>query len=89
MKANEAPEKIYMTPSFGEPDNVLLASFSKSHLNFHRDIEYTRTDAFIEKALAYLNSKFYFHNAFYGVVSTDFSAMEELFEDFKNYIKGE
>jgi len=85
----KAPEKIYMTPSFGEPDNVLLASFSKSHLNFHRDIEYTRTDAFIEKALAYLNSKFYFHNAFYGVVSTDFSAMEELFEDFKNYIKGE
>ena len=50
MKAN-APEKIYMTPSFGEPDNVLLASFSKSHLNFHRDIEYVRTDAFIEKAL--------------------------------------
>ena len=89
MKANEAPEKIYMTPSFGEPDNVLLASFSKSHLNFHRDIEYTRTDAFIEKALTYLNSKFYFHNAFYGVVSTDFNAMKELFEDFKKYMKGE
>ena len=89
MKVNEAPEKIYMTPSFGEPDNVLLASFSKSHLNFHRDIEYTRTDAFIEKALAYLNSKFYFHNAFYGVVSTDFNAMKELFEDFKKYMKGE
>ena len=47
----KAPEKIYMTPSFGEPDNVLLASFSKSHLNFNRDVEYTRTDAFIEKAL--------------------------------------
>lgn len=46
----EAPEKIYMTPSFGEPDNVLLASFSKSHLEYHIDIEYTRTDAFIEKA---------------------------------------
>lgn len=39
-----------MTPSFGEPDNVLLASFSKSHLNYHRDIEYIRTDTFIEKA---------------------------------------
>ena len=49
MKANEAPEKIYMTPSFGEPDNILLASFSKSHLNFHRDIEYIRTDSFTEK----------------------------------------
>jgi hypothetical protein len=51
MEANKAPEKIYMTPCFGEPNNVLLASFSKSHLNFHKDIEYTRTDAFIEKAL--------------------------------------
>jgi len=55
----------------------------------NESVEYTQTDAFIEKALAYLNSKFYFHNAFYGVVSTDFSAMEELFEDFKNYMKGE
>ena len=52
-------------------------------------IEYIRTDAFIEKALAYLNSKFYFHNAFYGIVSTDFSAMEELFEDFENYMREE
>ena len=55
MKANEAPEKIYMTPSFGEPDNVLLASFSKSHLDFHRDIEYVRTDAFIEKSCEFIN----------------------------------
>jgi len=52
MNAN-APEKIYMTPCFGAPNNVLLASFSKSHLNFHRDIEYTRTDAFIDKACEY------------------------------------
>ena len=50
----EAPEKIYMTPSFGEPDNVLLATFSKSHLNFHQDIEYVRKDAFIEKACKFL-----------------------------------
>ncbi len=59
MKANEAPEKIYMTPSFGEPDNVLLASFSKSHLDFHRDIEYTRTDCakkrFIAEAKTFLS----------------------------------
>ena len=54
MKPNEAPGKIYMTPSFGEPDNVLLASFSKSHLNFHRDIEYIRKDAFVEKAVDYI-----------------------------------
>lgn len=43
-----APDKIYMTPSYEEPDNVLLASFSKSHLYGHRDIEYIRKDALIK-----------------------------------------
>ena len=43
-----APDKIYMTPSYEEPDSVLLASFSKSHLYGHRDIEYIRKDALIE-----------------------------------------
>lgn len=73
MKAN-APEKIYMTPCFGEPDNVLLASFSKSHLNFHRDIEYVRTDAFIEKAVVWISNNCYMPHS--------------TLEDFKNYMKG-
>ena len=80
MKANEAPEKIYIF------DNPILDFTKLSVKQSSDDIEYTRTDAFIEKALAYLNSKFYFHNAFYGVVSTDFNAMEELFEDFEKYM---
>ena len=79
MKANEVPEKIYLQ----EPTKV------RTEKKYDNDIEYTRTDAFIEKALVYLNSKFYFHNAFYGVVSTDFNAMEELFEDFRKYMEGE
>ena len=82
MKAN-APEKIYMTPSFGEPDNVLLASFSKSHLNFHRDIEYTRTDAFIKKACEWLTKhakKYYFNKERY-------LGTEELVEDFEISMK--
>ena len=77
MKAEEAPEKIYLQ----EPTKV------RTEKKYDNDVEYIRTDAFIEKALAYLNSKFYFHNAFYGVVSTDFNAMEELFEDFEEYLK--
>ena len=79
MKANEVPEKIYLQ----EPTKV------RTEKKYDNDVEYIRTDAFIEKALAYLNSKFYFHNAFYGVVSTDFNAMEELFEDFRKYMEGE
>ena len=72
MKANETPEKIYMTPSFGEPDNILLASFSKSHLNFHRDVEYTRTDAFIEKACEWFKSHGSFTIGFDGATIRDF-----------------
>lgn len=86
MKANEAPEKIYLfeNPVTETPDDRWL-----THRSCDSDIEYIRTDAFIEKALTYLNSKFYFNNAFYGVVSTDFNAMEEMFEDFSKYMKGE
>lgn len=81
MKAMEAPKKIYLTQ--------LMLFATPTISSSDNDVEYIRTDAFIEKALAYLNSKFYFHNAFYGVVSTDFNAMEELFEDLKKYMKGE
>lgn len=77
----EAPEKIYMTPSFGEPDNVNLASFSKSHLDYHRDIEYIRTDAFIEKAWDWIEN---------NVLSSNQQDESFLYyEHFKNYMKGE
>ena len=47
MKANEAPEKIYLfeNPVTGTPDDRWLSERSDE-----ADIEYTRTDAFIEKA---------------------------------------
>lgn len=79
-----APEKIYMTPSFGEPDNVLLASFSKSHLDFHRDIEYTRTDAFIEKACEWLKE----NGGSYWMDDYDLPT-DDLVNDFKKYMEGE
>jgi hypothetical protein len=87
MKANETPEKIYMTPSFGEPDNVLLATFSKSHLNFHRDIEYTRTDAFIDKACdAFCKVCGHYPHT----VPTHICRQDcDYFKDFKYYMKKE
>ena len=47
MKANEAPEKIYLfeNPISNEPDYRWLSKRSGDE-----DIEYTRTDALIEKA---------------------------------------
>ena len=91
MEQVKAPEKIYMTPSFGEPDNVLLASFSKSHLNFHRDIEYIRTDVFIEKAEDFIRKKICDYIVHYNYGSMrDMETMYvdgRFFDDFKNYIK--
>lgn len=84
MKANEAPYKPYKLYI-----DLFKGEFNVSYSPANNSIEYVHTDYFIDKALAYLNSKFYFHNAFYGVVSTDFNAMEELFDDFKKYMKGE
>ena len=73
-----------MTPSYGEPDNVLLASFSKSHLDFHRDIEYSRTDAFIEKARKWFEKQ----NEWHDLNGNRHCDLND-FEDFVNYMKGE
>lgn len=51
MKANEAPEKIFLfeNPVTETPDDRWLSKRSGD-----TDIEYTRTDAFIEKAANWL-----------------------------------
>lgn len=94
MKANEAPEKIYMTPSFGEPDNVLLASFSKSHLNYHIDIEYTRTDAFMEKAEKFFEENIEEEECKIGCsewteLRSDYKSLDSFIRAFRRYMKGE
>lgn len=81
MKANETPEKIYVHKS------KYWGLMANEHNITKNDIEYTRTDAFIEKALAYLNEKFYFNNLHYAVENNTFNCMEEMFEDFEEYLK--
>ena len=78
MKAN-APEKLYLLSNG-------LISYCRNNEN---DVEYTRTDAFIEKALAYLNGMFYFNNLHYVVENNTLKCMEEMFDDFIEYMRGE
>lgn len=52
-----------------------------------REVAEKLTDTFIEKAVAYLNEKFYFNNSYYAVENDTFNCMEEMFEDFKEYLK--
>lgn len=79
MKAN-VPEKIYV------PQNSTLLTgiedFWVEHKVFGDEIEYTRTEEFIERACKWLrsNSHNYANNAL---------GKEYLVNDFKDYMKGE
>lgn len=53
MKTNEAPEKIYV-----HVNNDKVTNIWNNILIGVRDIEYTRTDAFIEKACKFWEHKF-------------------------------
>jgi len=84
MKANEAPEKIYLfeNPINGTPDDRWLSSRSSED-----DIEYTRTDAFIDKALEWLCNNYDKYIRVIG--SSIYSAYSDLCMDFQNDMKGE
>ena len=82
MKAN-APEKIYIN-DFG---SELSYDWHTEHC-CESDIEYTRTDAFIEKAEPYLKEQFAKDVSILagGVVHINF---ETAINNFINYMKGE
>lgn len=73
MKTNEAPEKIYLfeNPITETPHVRWLSKRSED-----TDIEYTRTDAFIEKACEWLEEHMIGWN-------------NDFVKDFRNYMKGE
>ena len=87
MKPNEAPEKIYLfeNPIDNTPDDRWL---SKRYCK--DDIEYTRTDAFIEKAEKYFIEKFEVedYNDYIDVDGSTIFNYGRFVEDFKNYMKG-
>lgn len=90
MKANEAPEKIYLQVcgdchrtdcencKFEDlEDNV---TWSKDKI-FDKDVEYTHTDAFIEKACEWLEPVMKNYAGYYAGI--------DILEDFKKYMEGE
>lgn len=84
----EAPEKIYID-DFG---SELSFDWHKEHC-YEKDIEYIRTDAFIEKAEDFIRRKICDYIVHYNYGSNnDMETMyvdSRFFDDFKNYIKGE
>ena len=77
MKAN-APEKIYLEPSL---DSI----WGMAERSCESEVEYTRTDAFIEKAVEYITTHIPDMHTFGVSAKMD----ECIIEDFKNYLKGE
>lgn len=74
MKANEAPDKIYLHPT---AKGEVGASWLTLQLT-DKDIEYTRTDAFIEKACKWLKE-----NIDHYAYNKDFVSLNEFIEAFK------
>ena len=73
MKANQAPKKLYYAP-YGD--------IREDYPITDNDIEYTQTDAFIEKAVNYIAENM-------KCDGYTFQTKAKFIRDFKNYIKGE
>lgn len=80
MKANEAPEKIYLHI---RPNKEIGSTWHGNKI-IDTDIEYTRTDAFIEKAVKWLKE----NGGCYWMDDYDLPT-DDLVNDFKNYMRGE
>lgn len=77
MKVNEAPEKLYLLSNG-------LISYCR---NTDEDVEYTQTNAFVEKATEWLCNNYDKYIRVIG--SSIYPAYSDLCRDFKNYMKGE
>lgn len=86
MKAN-APEKLY----FGRHEGCLLDTYSNKESE--DEIEYVRTDAFIEKACDWLRT--HSEMDFFELIPVGNYCgagnlnKKKMIEDFRNYMKGE
>ena len=80
MKANKAPEKIWINHS----------DLPKLSGHIDKDsVEYIREDAFIEKAVEWLKEKADMYEAFDPESKSYYTDKDKLVEDFKKYMKGE
>ena len=77
MKADKAPEKIYV-PTAGDE---LHYHMTCPNNEFKESIEYTRTDAFIEKAFEFFAPHIQDNSGGYD--------RAYIYEKFKKYMKGE
>ena len=54
-----------------------------------REVAEIAKEELIKKAMAFINSRFYFNNLHNSVENNSYNCMEELFEDFRKSLEGE
>ena len=80
MKANEAPEKIYLYPY--STDGI----YEVETKPLEGTIEYTRTDAFMKKAENFLEMLGYGFTIIDNITHKNYDE-EQLIADFRNYME--
>jgi len=88
----KVPEKIYISNFDIEalPENEQLSEHWHEVSTQDTDIEYIRTDVFIEKLECWMNKNFYqYAGEFAEGILAQFDRTEDCVEDFKKYMKGE
>lgn len=88
MKANGAPKKIYLSQERDKDGCYIDLMWHKHPYEDMENIQYTRTDAFIEKLENYLKNQFIKDVSVLagGVVHINFNTA---ISNLKNYMKGE
>ena len=84
MKANEAPEKLYLHPTAKGEVGASWLTFPLTN----DDIEYIRKDAFIEKVSGWLKDCATFTDM-NGKKRIDKEMYKATIEDFRKYMEGE
>lgn len=97
MKANEAPKNMYSPQKIYLPykDGKVIGIVKETGVPYKNgvdgNIEYIRTDAFIEKAARFLENKLYFRVEIQvsGTVIPSLTSKKVFIENFRKYMKGE
>ena len=87
MKANEAPEKIYLNPLLMEDGESIVrrCTFERQR---NSQIEYTRTDALVEKVVKFMEKiDDVDEYSWYNEEEHAAGITEKCIEDFKKYME--
>lgn len=89
MKANEAPEKLYITNDEKRFSDKCHSASTEKYVD--NDIEYTRTDAFIEKVFEFFGEHLWEYIDVKNANCDTFINIDgdKLKEDFRKYMEGE